>query len=218
VEALFFHTGSKVMGPPFTKAGRAGWPYLEIETFDLRSAKAIQDARDLMRVLEAEKDISTALDRSVFVGAKDERLERDIKWRAQYVGQAVEFWDLAKADLPWKMAEGTQLNMNGPSEGLRTTDLGEAAQSLTRHSFFKDACLARSPFRCFYRDDSTFIAEDLDLHLLEHLDLTGHRFSTDYVTCGWGRLPEFEFPQIFELSRRRPFRGQFCICNSTTVS
>lgn len=141
------------MGRPFTYGGRAGWPYLEVETFDLRNAKSTQDARDFLHILKTERNISDVLDRGVFAGDNNEKLKKDVTWRAQYVGQSVKFWELVKADLPWQIADGSHLNMNGPSVGLRATKLERAAQSLTQHAFFKDACIARSPFRCFHRND-----------------------------------------------------------------
>jgi hypothetical protein len=88
------------MGRPFTRAGRAGWPYLETETLDLRSTKYIQDSRDLLRILKPEKEFSSVLDRGVFVGDNNENFKKDVTWRAQYVGKGLEFWDLAEADLP----------------------------------------------------------------------------------------------------------------------
>jgi hypothetical protein len=141
------------MGRPFTRAGRAGWPYLETETFDLRSTKHVQDSRDLLRILKTEKEFNRVLDRGVFAGDNNENLKKDMTWRAQYVGKGLEFWDLAEADLPWQIAEGSHLNMNGPSEGIRTKQLKKAPQSLTRHTLFKDAYIARNPFRCFHRND-----------------------------------------------------------------
>lgn len=158
VEALFFHTGSKTMGRPFVRSGRAGWPYLEVETFDLRSTKSIQDSRDLLRILKDDERVSYLLDRGVFAGNNSDKLKKDVTWRAQYVGQGVDFWELAKADLPWQIAEGSYLNMNGPSEGVRTTKLEKTTQSLTRHAFFKDAHIARNPFRCFHRSDGMVYA------------------------------------------------------------
>ncbi|KAJ9604419.1 hypothetical protein H2200_011255 [Cladophialophora chaetospira] len=181
VEALFFHTGSKEMGRPFTNGGRAGWPYLEIETFDLRNAKSIQESRDLLRILKDERDISDILDRSVFAGNNSEKLKKDVTWRAQYVGQSVRFWELAKADLPWQIADGSHLNMNGPSEGIRSTKLEKATQSLTRHPFFEDAYIARSAFRSFHRNDG---------FLLTMSPATG----VDYLNAN--------FPHYLELSQK----------------
>lgn len=167
------------MGPPFTHGGRAGWPYLECETFDLRSTHWVQDSRDLLRMLKDEEKISDVLDRSVFTGMNDERLKKDIKWRAQYVGQPVGFWDLAKADLPWQISEGSHLNMNGPSEGLRGTKLQKVTQALCRHSFFQDSHIARNPFRCFHRDDGFLLTmspaagvDYLNLNLPHYLELS----------------------------------------------
>lgn len=74
------------MGRPFTRAGRAGWPYLEIETFDLRSTQAIQDSRDVLRILRTEKRATDLLDRGIFVNDNNENLSKDVTWRAQYVG------------------------------------------------------------------------------------------------------------------------------------
>ncbi|KAI1569797.1 hypothetical protein PtrEW4_005657 [Pyrenophora tritici-repentis] len=133
VEALFFHTGSKTMGRPFIKAGRAGWSYLEIEQFDMHNTQSIQDSRDLLRILKSDDQFKTKLDTSVFVGDKDQNLRKDVEWRTDYVGKTVNFWELAESDLPWKLSEGSQFNMNGPSEGIRTTRLEQVSQSLTRH-------------------------------------------------------------------------------------
>ncbi|GAB1313472.1 hypothetical protein MFIFM68171_03682 [Madurella fahalii] len=82
VEALFFHPGSKVMGKPFTCAGRAWWPYLEIETFDLRNAKSLQCLRDLLRMLQDEKSITDTLERNIFARDNNENLKKDLVWRA----------------------------------------------------------------------------------------------------------------------------------------
>lgn len=141
------------MGRPFTKAGRAGWPYLEIEALDLRNARSIQDSRDLLRIMKNDKQISEDLKRSVFAGDNNQKLKKDIVWRAQFLGQDINFWDCAKDDLPWQLSEGSELNMNGPSEGLRTTKLDMSSQSLATHPLYKDTYLARNPFRCFHRND-----------------------------------------------------------------
>jgi len=141
------------MGPPFIYGGRAGWPYLELETFDLRNAKTIQDSRDLLRTVKLDNNICDVLNRGVFAGDNNEKLKKDVTWRAQYAAQSLEFWELVKGDLPWRVADGSHLNMNGPSEGIRTTKLEKATQSLNRHPFYKDACIARSPFRTFHRND-----------------------------------------------------------------
>jgi hypothetical protein len=153
VEALFFHSGSKTMGRPFTKAGRAGWPYLEIEQFDMRNMQSIQDARDLLRILKQDDKFAAKFNDEVFLGDNNENLRKDVEWRAEYVGKTVKFWELAEADLPWQLSDGSQFNMNGPSEGIRTTKLEQVSQSLTRHPQYKEAYLARNPLRCFHRDD-----------------------------------------------------------------
>lgn len=154
------------MGRPFTRAGRAGWPYLETETFDLRSTNHIQDSRDLVRILKTEKDFNNVLNRGMFAGDNNENLKKDMTWRAQYVGKGLEFWDLAEADLPWQISEGSYLNMNGPSEGIRTTKLEKSAQSITRHTFFKDAYIARNPFRCFHRNDGMALSLISEINLI----------------------------------------------------
>lgn len=170
------------MGRPFTRSGRAGWPYLEVETFDLRSTKSIQDSRDLLRILKDDRKISNVLDRGVFAGNNSDKLKKDVTWRAQYVGQGVDFWELAKADLPWQIAEGSYLNMNGPSEGIRSTKLEKTTQSLTRHAFFKDAHIARNPFRCFHRADGTPCSVSRKI-LANCLPVC--RISSDHVTSRW---------------------------------
>lgn len=103
------------MGRPFLRSGRAGGPYLELESFDLRNAKSVQDSRDLLRILKDVRKVSDILDRGVFAGNNSDKLQNDVTWRAQYVGQGVDFWELAQGDLPWQVSEGSYLNMNGPS-------------------------------------------------------------------------------------------------------
>jgi hypothetical protein len=102
--------------------------------------------------------INDVINRDVFKGDNNENLKENLMWRADHVGQSVDFWELAKADLPWQIAEGGHINMNGPSEGIRTTMLEMPTQSLTRHVFFKDAHVARNPFRCFHRDDGMSVS------------------------------------------------------------
>jgi hypothetical protein len=167
------------MGPPFTNGGRAGRPYLECETVDLRSTHWVRDSGDLLLMLKDEKSISDILDRSVSTGMNDEKLKKDLEWRAQHVVQGVGFWDLAKADLPWQIAEGSHLNTNGPSEGLRGTKLEKATQALCRHSCFKDSYIARNPFRCFHRADGFLLTmspaagvDYLNLNLPYYLELS----------------------------------------------
>ncbi|EAT88315.2 hypothetical protein SNOG_04555 [Parastagonospora nodorum SN15] len=87
-KALFFHTGSKVMGRPFVKAGRAGWPYLELEQFDLRSTRSIQDSRDILRILKSVPQVTSKIDAQVFDGDNNDNLVKDVTWRAQYVGKS----------------------------------------------------------------------------------------------------------------------------------
>ncbi|KXT17013.1 hypothetical protein AC579_7416 [Pseudocercospora musae] len=153
VEALFFHTGSTIMGRPFVRGGRAGWPYLEVEQLDLRKKSTMDDSRDLLRIIELQEKFSSTLDRGIWVGDNNDNLKKDVEWRAQYVGKPIEFWDLAKSDLPWQLSEGSHFSMNGPANGVRTTQLEGTHQSLSRHAFFQHAYLARNPFRTFHRND-----------------------------------------------------------------
>lgn len=141
------------MGRPFTKGGRAGWPYLETETLDVRKAKSVHDARDLLRILKSDTSLSNPLDRGVWVGDNNENLKKDVLWRAQYVGKSVDFCSLVEADLPWQLSEGSHLNMNGVADGVRTTKLEKSEQSLSRHALFDGLYLARNPFRTFHRND-----------------------------------------------------------------
>ncbi|KAI0023918.1 hypothetical protein F4780DRAFT_684919 [Xylariomycetidae sp. FL0641] len=196
VEALFFHSGSKVMGRPFTKAGRAGWPYLETETLDLRDAAFVRDSRDLLRLLKDEREFNPLLlDRSVFAGDNNANLKKDVTWRAQYVGKSLGFWDLAEADLPWQLAEGSHINMNGPSDGIRTTKLQRVSQSVTRHAFFKDAYIARNPFRCFHRDDGFLLTlspaagvDYLNTNLPHYLRMSQTELSQDNFASAIGEV------------------------------
>ncbi|RYP19187.1 hypothetical protein DL765_003502 [Monosporascus sp. GIB2] len=139
-----------------------------MEILDLRSTQSIQGSRDLLRILNDEKRITDILDSGIFAGDNNENLKKDLTWRAQYVGQGLDFWELAKADLPWQISEGSHLNMNGPSEGVRTTELENVSQSLAMHAFFKDSYIARNPFRSFHRDDAYLVCID-ELTVLEEI-------------------------------------------------
>jgi hypothetical protein len=150
------------MGRPFTRAGRAGWPYLETEALDLRSAESIQDSRDILRILKTQENFHRILNRGIFVGDNNENLKKDLNWRAQYVGQSLDFCELAAADLSWLLSEGSYMNMNGSSKGVRNTTLKSTTLSLSRHGFFKDAYIARNPFRAFHRNDGMFLSQILE--------------------------------------------------------
>ena len=155
---MFFSSGSGVTGRPFTNGGRAGWPFLEVEALDIRKSKDIRDARDVLRILEQEKQFTADLDRSVWIGDNNEKLKQDVIWRSQYVDQNPGFWELAEGDLPWQISDGSHLNMTGPTNGVRSKKLQMTAQSLARHPFYKDTCLVRNPFRTFHRDDGESLA------------------------------------------------------------
>lgn len=194
------------MGRPFTKAGRAGWPYLEVEVFDLRSTQFIENSRDLLRLLKNEEGISSVLDRGIFAGDNNEHLRKDVTWRAQYVSQTLEFWELAKADLPWQISEGSHLNMNGPSEGVRTTNLEKASQSIAMHSFFKDAYIARNPFRCFHRDDGKCsVLSSLPLNDVSHPE----GFLLTMSPAGGVDYLNANMPHYLQMSREELSRENF---------
>lgn len=199
------------MGRPFTKAGRAGWPYLEVEQFDVRSTTGIQDSRDLLRILKSDDKFKTRLDDGIFVGDGNDNLRKDVEWRAEYVGKTVNFWDLAEADLPWQLSDGSQFSMNGPSEGIRTTRLEQVAQSLTRHPQYKDAYLARNPLRCFHRDDGNLSRS------YHHSKTKFNRLSLDNVADRWRRLPQHELATLPTDVTTITAARQFCDCNRADI-
>jgi hypothetical protein len=141
------------MGKPFSRAGRAAWPYLETETLNIRSYRHLKDTLDVASLLKDNKPVQEALDKAVFDYDRNATLRDDITWRANHLGMQISYWNSVKSDLPPRLSSGGSINMSGPYERLLPTDFGFLPQSLQQHQFYENSYITRNCFRCFHRSD-----------------------------------------------------------------
>ena len=166
VEALFFHSGNRIMGRKFESASRGGWPYLETELLNVRSLQALTDLR-FVGGLSEDIELTRELDRLTFLGDNNASLRSDIEWRANHIGTDISYWESVGSDMPWQLSEGGALNMNGPFKGNHSAKREVDRQMLAQHPFFENAQLVRDPFRTFHRSDGKSVtANHLDNHLI----------------------------------------------------
>lgn len=85
----------------------------------------------------------------------DQKLEQDIKWRADYWGKNLSHWDLALSDFPRQMSHSSAEFIDPDSTSHVTVKVEK--QSLSSYGFFKDAHLIRTNFRCFHNSDGKFL-------------------------------------------------------------
>lgn len=110
--------------------------------------------RDVAREFKELSDhaIKEALDRKVFVDIENTDLHTDLLWRVEHTGLTPDYWTTVKSDLPWLLTDGV-LNMKGPAASARDASLELMKQALQENETYKNAYLARDPFRCFHRED-----------------------------------------------------------------
>jgi hypothetical protein len=142
-----------MIGRPFNKSGRAGWPYLELEVLDLRSIADIRECRYLLGELHLDDKAQTILDRDLFANSWARELQMDLTERAQYLERDLSFCEMVDSDIPWLISEGSHMGMSGPLTSGRNFELEMREQALSSHPNFKDALVARNSFRCFHRED-----------------------------------------------------------------
>lgn len=188
MEDLFRGAGSKQMGRPFKMAGRAGWPYLNIEKLDFRHRRDIEDSNNLLSVIRLDKELRRVLDRGVWVGDKNGTLKDDVEKRAGHTDKTADFCELAESDLPRSICEGSSLNVNVPAGGTGTTDVDRTKHSLASRPAFEDAFLARNPFRTFHRNDGKASIRPIPGFSLKLTEL--RRLFVDNVAGCRRRLPE----------------------------
>ena len=145
------------MGREFESAGRAGWPYLEMELLNVRSLRSFTDLRFISSVFK-KIHLCNELDHDTFQSDKNAKLRSDIEWRADHVGTAISYWESVESDMPWQLSEGSALYMSGPFKGIRATKRDIDHQALARHPFFEECQLVRDPFRAFHRSDGQFFS------------------------------------------------------------
>lgn len=78
----------------------------------------------------------------------------DLEWRGGVAQQDLDFWTLAKADMPYSMFDRVLGDIDLRNRKL-PQDMSVLDQSISRHPTFKDSLLMISHFRAFHRDDGT---------------------------------------------------------------
>lgn len=147
----FLTSGSGGIGRPFHKAGRAGSPFLEIETHDLRKSQTIQDLCDLMKYLKEENQLNAQL--NPFKGDTNVRLQNTLRHKVKHTADRdMGFWRMVKSDIPWPLSEGIYLDRNDPHSNIRKVPL-KADQFISNHPFFHGVHIARNSLCAFHRDD-----------------------------------------------------------------
>lgn len=91
---------------------------------------------------------------------KNENLRDDIDWRInEQFGADLDFWNLAKSDVPLELSERIMSADDGP---LRAEYVGEGPLDGsilgTRVSQYRGAHLVVAPFRIFHREDGINIS------------------------------------------------------------
>lgn len=150
---MFLKSGSHSIGRPFKTAGRAGWPYLELEVLDLRNSADIENCRFLLRELELDKDYRRTLDRGLFAGPWAKNLRRNVTERARYLGKSLGFCSMVESDIPWLIAEGSHLSMESPLASSHNLGFEMRTQAISAHPYLNNTAILRNSFRCFHRSD-----------------------------------------------------------------
>lgn len=178
-------------GKRFVKAGRAGWPYLETEILNVRSMKEMQDTRNIAQAFLKNETAQKVLNKRVTDGDYTREVYEDVRWRSYHIGKGKDpsYWETVKSDLPLLLSDGA-LIMKSPAATKQEPSWTMKRQTLQDEEEYRFAYLARDPFRCFNRGDSTLLtlspAKGID-YLNRHLP-TITKDPKDDVNC-W-RNPE----------------------------
>jgi hypothetical protein len=161
------------MGREFKNAGNPSFPYLDrIDSLHFRDRDEIQHMRNVIRDLRPKKDkpatfkteLAQLLTQEVFVGDKNENLKEDVEWRINdHFGDDLDFWNLARSDIPMELSERVTSRDDGP---LRTEYAGhgplDGSILASRVPQYQGAHLVVSPFRIFHREDGAELSLNND--------------------------------------------------------
>lgn len=154
VEELF--RAWRPMGREFRNTGDPGFEYLDnLESIHFRDRDEIQHLRNIIRDLRPIEELTTLLNKEIFIGDNNDDLQDDTEWRINdHFGDDLDFWNLAKSDLPLELSERIVCADDGP---LGVEFLGEGPLDgsvlATRVPQYKDAHIVVAPFRIFHRQD-----------------------------------------------------------------
>lgn len=156
---MFLHHGEH--GRKFVHAGRAGFPFLDVDRLHLQKATEVQDRRLAYKYLSETEELFDILDKIKFEGDQNENFEKDLNWRAAFlrIGKTgkVDYWNTSGPDHVYQILEGSRMATEGPADGIRYKKEGLDQTSLEEHPEFEGAQLVLAPFRCFHRKDGTII-------------------------------------------------------------
>ena len=159
------------MGREFRNAGSPGFEYLDnLESIHFRDRDEIQHLRNVIRDLRPDEELATLLNKEIFVGDQNEKLQTDMEWRINdHFGDDLDFWNLAKSDFPLELSERVVSADDGP---LRAEFGGEGPLDgsvlATRVPQYKGAHLVVAPFRIFHRQDGSVTS--IAIEIITRLD------------------------------------------------
>lgn len=152
------------MGREFKNAGTPGFPYLDnLDSLHFRDRDEIEHLRNVVHDLRPEKDLAALLTKSIFDNDKNENLQDDMNWRINdQFGRKLDFWNLAKSDVPLELSERIASPDDGP---LRAEYGGEGPLDgsvlATRVPQYQNAHLVVAPFRILHRADGMNISANM---------------------------------------------------------
>ena len=132
--------------------GEDNHPLSRLEILSFRNRQYLQDQIDAYNILKDFDSLNERLTAHHIRTLRSETLTADLQWRSDHFGNDVEFWNLARSDLPSQLTEGTYGDY-GILDVPQAPEVDE--QFLSRHSAFAGAVLVRDTFRSFNRGDGS---------------------------------------------------------------
>jgi hypothetical protein len=157
IEDMFRFTGSADTGHKFIKGSPLpSWPYSEVVMLTFFNFKRHIDKMNAFRVLSDMEVLENGTGGDPLHGFSA-RQKADLKWRANHVGETINFWNMVRADLPNPLSEkflGQGSNQNERGALPTSNDL----QALADHPSYNNSLLMTSRLRCFQRSDGYMLS------------------------------------------------------------
>lgn len=133
-----------------TDYGYGDHPLSRFEVLSFRNRQYLRDQIDVFNILKHFGRLSDRLTARQALTSHNSVMMENMQWRSEHFGERLDFWNLARADLPSQLTEGTY----GDYEMLDSLQAAEVdEQFLSRHSAYAGAVLVRDVFRSFNRGD-----------------------------------------------------------------
>ncbi|PKS08381.1 hypothetical protein jhhlp_005325 [Lomentospora prolificans] len=152
IEDIFNYSGSARHGKPFAQTGNLAWPYLDnLQVMAFYSRKLYEDQVEAWNSLSQVASLKNGPTEDVLKGFS-EVVADDLEWRGQVTRKNIDFWSLAKADLPFSMSDKMLGDLDLQNRRL-PSDVSKLDQAVSLHPAFKDSLVMISHWRAFHRDD-----------------------------------------------------------------